>query len=117
MSIATTSRNKEAAWKMLYAIAGPQGEKGLFLKEGSPAGWRSVLQDAEVAAKLTQSGGSTMAKQAEYLAVRPAVPYYAEWSSGLQQAVQKALTDKASVQDALDDLATYAKGLKAKFAN
>ncbi len=116
MSIASTTKNKEAAWKMLYEIAGPVGEKQLFLKEGSPAGWRSDLADPEVVAKLAKAGGDMMAKQAEYLTVRPALPYYAEWSTGLQQAVHKVLTNKASVQSALDDLAKYAKELKAKFA-
>jgi maltose-binding protein MalE len=74
-----------------------------------------VLSDSEVAADLARSGGQVMAKQAEYLVIRPSLVYYGEWSSALQQAVQRVLTKKASAQAALDDLAKYSRELKAKY--
>jgi len=52
MSISAFSANKEATWAFLKCIAGPSGEKELFLKDGSPFGYTSVLNDPEVQAKL-----------------------------------------------------------------
>lgn len=112
MSISAFSANKDAAWAYLKCIAGPAGEKELFLKDGSPFGYKSVLADAEVQAKLAKSGGEVAALQAQNLAVRPSLPYYADFSSALQSTVQKVLTGQAAVQQALDDLAKKAKDLQ-----
>lgn len=115
LAITASSKNKDAAWKFLESLAGPAGEKEMFLKEGAPAGWRSVIQDPQVAARLAKAGGAVMAKQAEYVAIRPALPYYSEWSAALQQAVQKVLTKQVPAQKALDDLAKYSRELNAKY--
>ena len=111
-SISAFSENKDAAWAYLKCIAGPEGEKELFLKDGSPFGYQSVLADKDVQAKLADAGGEVAAQQAENLAVRPALPYYAEFSSALQSTVQKVLTGQAGVQDGLDSLAKKAQELQ-----
>ena len=116
MAISAYSANKDAAWAYLKCIAGPEGEKELFLKDGSPFGYTSDLKDADVQAKLAEAGGDVMAKQAENLAVRPSLPYYADFSSALQDTVQKVLTGQADVQKALDDLAAKAKELQSQYA-
>jgi multiple sugar transport system substrate-binding protein len=116
LAITSTCKDKDAAWKFLLALAGPDGEKELFLKEGAPTGWRSVLQSPEVVAKLSAAGGSVMAKQAENLVIRPALPYYSEWSAALQEAVQRVLAKKATAQQALDELAKYTRELEAKYS-
>jgi multiple sugar transport system substrate-binding protein len=116
MAISAYSANKKAAWAYLKCIAGPEAEKELFLKDGSPFGYASDLKDADVQAKLAEAGGDVMAKQAENLAVRPSLPYYADFSSALQDTVQKVLTGQAEVQTALDALAAKAKDLKSQYA-
>jgi multiple sugar transport system substrate-binding protein len=115
MSISSFSKNKQAAWAMLKCIAGPEGEKELFLKDGAPFGYKSVLADSDVQAALAKSGGDVAAKQAENLAVRPALPYYAEWSSALQDTVQKVLTKQVEVQKGLDDLAAKTLELQSEY--
>jgi len=115
MAISAYSANKDATWAYLKCIAGPEGEKELFLKDGSPFGYKSVLNDPEVQAKLAEAGGDVMAKQAENLAVRPSLPYYAEFSSALQDTVQKVLTGQADVQAALDALVAKVKDLQSQY--
>jgi len=116
MSISAFSANKEATWAFLKCIAGPAGEKELFLKDGSPFGYTSVLNDPEVQAKLADFGGDVTAKQAENLAVRPSLPYYSDWSSALQDTVQKVLTGQAEAQQAMDDLAARTIQMQAEYA-
>jgi len=116
MSISAFSANKDAAWAMLKCIAGPSGEKDLFLADGSPFGYTSVLNDADVQTKMTAAGGEVTAEQAKSLAVRPSLPYYADFSSALQDTVQKVLTNQVSVQQGLDDLAAKAIELQAEYA-
>jgi multiple sugar transport system substrate-binding protein len=116
MSISSYSANKDATWAYLKCIAGPAGEKELFMKDGSPFGYTSDLKDPEVIAKLAESGGDVTAKQAANLAVRPSLPYYSDWSSALQDTVQKVLTGQAQVQQALDDLAAKTIQMQAEYA-
>jgi multiple sugar transport system substrate-binding protein len=114
-AISAYSKNPEAAWEFLRCIAGPEGEKFMFLQEGAPPGWKSVLNDPEVAMKLKEAGGNVMLQQAAFLALRPALPYYSEWSAGVQKAVHEVLTKQKTPQQALDDLAVYTRELKAKY--
>ncbi|BAL98925.1 putative ABC transporter substrate binding protein [Caldilinea aerophila DSM 14535 = NBRC 104270] len=114
-AISAYSRNPEAAWEFLQCIAGPEGEKFMFLQEGAPPGWKSVLEDPEVAMKLKEAGGDAMLQQATFLALRPALPYYSEWSAGVQKAVHEVLTKQKMPQQALDDLAIYTRELTAKY--
>lgn len=115
LAITAYSRNKDAAWEFLKCLAGPEGEKFMFLAEGAPPGWKSVLNDPEVQQKLKEAGGEVMIQQANYLALRPALPYYAEWSSAVQREVHNVLTNQKTVQQALDDLAAFTKKLKEKY--
>lgn len=114
-AISAYSRNPEAAWEFLRCIAGPEGEKFMFMEEGAPPGWKSVLNDPEVSMKLKQAGGDVMLQQTAFLALRPALPYYSEWSAGVQKAVHEVLTKQKTPQQALDDLAAYTRELKAKY--
>jgi ABC-type sugar transport system, periplasmic component len=115
MSISAFSAHKDAAWAYLKCIAGPEGEKELFMKDGSPFGYTSDLKDADVQAKLAESGGTVTAQQAEHLAVRPSLPYYSDWSSALMDTVQKVLTGQAQPQQALDDLAAKTVQMQAEY--
>lgn len=56
-----------------------------------------------------------MAEQALNLAVRPALPFYSEWSSALQQEIQSVLAKQKSPQQALDDLAEFTRKLQEKY--
>ncbi|MCS7350507.1 extracellular solute-binding protein [Thermoflexus sp.] len=114
-AISAYSKNPEAAWEFLRCIAGPEGEKFMFLKEGAPPGWKSVLNDPEVSMKLKQAGGDVMLQQAAFLAMRPALPYYQEWSAAIQKAIQEVLTKQKTPQKALEEVAAYTRELKAKY--
>jgi multiple sugar transport system substrate-binding protein len=61
----------------------------MFLQEGAPPGWKSVLNDPEVAMRLKEAGGDAMLQQATFLALRPALPYYSEWSAGFRRLSRK----------------------------
>jgi multiple sugar transport system substrate-binding protein len=114
-SVTAYTRHPDAAWAFVQCLAGPEGEKFMFLNEGAPPGWKSVINDPEVAVKLKEAGGDVMAQQALFLAVRPALPYYAEWSAAIQEAVHFALTDQKTVQQALDDAVAITRELQAKY--
>lgn len=114
-SVTAYTRHPDAAWAFVQCLAGPEGEKFMFLNEGAPPGWKSVINDPEVAVRLKEAGGDVMAQQALFLAVRPALPYYAEWSAAIQEAVHFALTDQKTVQQALDDAVAITKELQAKY--
>lgn len=114
-AISAYSKNPEAAWEFLRCIAGPEGEKFMFLQEGAPPGWRSVLNDPEVSMKLKEAGGDVMLQQTAFLALRPALPYYAEWSAAIQKAVHEVLTKQKTPQQALDEVAAYTRELKTKY--
>lgn len=114
-SVTAYTKNPDAAVAFVKCLAGPEGEKFMFLQEGAPPGWKSVLNDPEVAMRLKEAGGDVMAQQALFLAVRPALPYYAEWSSLIQEAVHYALTGQKTVQQALDDAVAATRELMARF--
>jgi multiple sugar transport system substrate-binding protein len=113
--ISAGSKNKDAAWQWLQYFAGPKGATYLFLHDGEPAGWKSVIADPQVAAKLKDAGGDIMAQQQLTAVNRPSLPYYSEWSAAAQLEIQNALVGKKSAQQALDDLAAATSALKAKF--
>ncbi|HZQ10053.1 MAG TPA: sugar ABC transporter substrate-binding protein, partial [Anaerolineae bacterium] len=115
LSISAYSKNKDAAWEFIQCLAGPAGEKELLLKEGDATGYKSVLNDPEVTLALQKAGGDVQAQQALFLAVRPALPYYSEWSADVQQEVQNVLTGQKTAQAALDDLAKATTDLQSKF--
>jgi multiple sugar transport system substrate-binding protein len=115
LSISAYSKNKDAAFALIQCLAGPAGEKILLLQEGDATGYKSVLNDPEVTVKLQNAGGDVQAQQALFLAVRPALPYYSEWSAEVQKQVQNVLTGQKTAQQALDELAKTTKDLKAKF--
>lgn len=113
--ISAGSKNKDAAWEWIKYIAGPKGGIYLFLHDGEPAGWKSVIADPQVAAKLKDVGGDIMAQQQLTAVNRPSLPYYSDWSAAAQLEIQNALVGKKTPQQALDDLAATSATLKAKF--
>ncbi len=115
ISISAYSKNKDAAWEFTKCIAGPEGEKFMLLQEGAATGWKSVLNDPQVAVKLQKAGGDVIAQQSLFLAVRPALPYYSEWSAQVQKEVQNVLIGQKTAQKALDDLADFTRQLKTKY--
>jgi multiple sugar transport system substrate-binding protein len=113
--VSAFSQHKDAAWEFVRQLAGPEGHKFMFLKEGAAPGYRSVLADPEVAAKLQKIGGPVYAKQAEYLAVRPSLPYYDEWSAKIQEVIQATLVQQKTPKQALDEAVAYTKELQKKY--
>jgi multiple sugar transport system substrate-binding protein len=113
--VSAFSKNPEAAWEFISHLAGPKGHKYMFLKEGTAPGYKSVLADPEVASKLQQIGGPVYAEQAKYLAVRPPLPYYDEWSAKIQEGIQAALVKQKTPKQVLDEAAAFTKELQKKY--
>lgn len=114
-AVSAFSRHKDAAWEFIQGLAGPEGHKFMFLQEGTAPGYRSVLQDPEVAKKLAEIGGPVYSQQAEYLAVRPSLPYYDEWSAQVQEQIQAALVGQKTPKQALDDAVAATRELQKKY--
>lgn len=114
-AVSAFSQHKDAAWEFIMDLAGPEGHKFMFLQEGTAPGYHSVLQDPEVSQKLAQIGGPVYSQQAEYLAVRPALPYYDEWSAQVQQQIQSALVGQKTPKQALDEAVAATRELQKKY--
>jgi len=100
-SISSGSKNKEASWKYIEYVAGPEGSKRATLENGMFPGWKSIYEDPEVKEKVPAL--QDIIDQGENAVNRPAVPWYNEWSSMMQVELQNALTQKKTPQQALED--------------
>ena len=112
-AISYGTRHPEAAWEFLKFIAGSKGSKVAAIQEGIFSGWKSVINDPEVQAKVP--GLNDMAKQSNYIVNRPRVPWYHEFSIKLVAELQKALTRQKTPQEALNDAVNETLKIKAEY--
>ena len=112
-SISKGTRHPEEAWKFIEFMAGPEGSKTASVREGEFTGWKSVINDSEVQAKVP--GLKDMAKQANYIANRPRVPWYHEFSVMFDVKLHEALTLKKTPQEALNEAAQETLKIKAEY--
>jgi len=115
-SISKGSRHKDEAWEYLLFRQGREGAKRQFIGEGTVFGWRSLFDDPEIQnfAKQRQIDFEIARRQAENVVNRPMVPWYHEYSAALQLELHNALTQKKSVQQALDDVVSAYNKIKGK---
>jgi multiple sugar transport system substrate-binding protein len=100
-----TSQNKQAAFDFMAFCTTPEAAKESVLDFNNDTARQTVYSDADVVAKLPY-----MPDYADVLAAgkpfTPGVPQWLEMFIAVGEAASKALSDQASVQDALDEAAT-----------
>ncbi len=108
LSITKGSQNADAAWKYIKYLSSKSVQKQ-YAKNALPI-WKSLYDDPKV--KNTNPAVVAASKeQYSRIANRPIVPWYGELSTKLQVALQKALLDKTSPQNALDGIQKQAEKL------
>ena len=112
-AISAGTNHPDEAWEFLQFMAGPEGSRIALEREGIPTGWQSVINDPEVQAAHPEL--EMMAQQAQFVANRPAVPWYAEFSSMFAASLHQALSGLVTPQEALDEAAAKAEEIKAAF--
>jgi multiple sugar transport system substrate-binding protein len=101
VAITKGSKNKEWAWKFIQLYTSLDTQKFAYETKGAFPSVKAMFEDKEFNAKFPDLG--TMVKQFDYAAIRPPYPEYNELSLILQLAIQSALTEKKTPQQAMDD--------------
>ncbi|HEX6922526.1 MAG TPA: ABC transporter substrate-binding protein [Bacillales bacterium] len=94
------SEHKQAAWKFLKFIAGPQGQKIRALEGGKIPTIPSVLHDKEVLKANPFFAKKGFQKAVESAVARPVAANYQKISSIIQIQVSKAISGKVSAEKA-----------------
>ncbi len=98
LGITSTSKNPEEAWKYIVHMTS-QETQNAYAKLSLPI-WASSYDDPAVTAGQEEMiAAAKLGLAAMY--PRPTTPKYQELSTALQQAIQEALLDQASPEDAL----------------
>jgi len=102
LGITTTSQHQEEAWKYIVHMTS-QETQNAYAKLSLPI-WASSYDDPAVTAGQEELiAAAKLGLAAMY--PRPTTPKYQELSTALQQAIQEALLDQASPEDALKSAA------------
>ncbi len=102
LGITTTSKSPDEAWKYIVHMTS-QETQNAYAKLSLPI-WASSYEDATVTAGQEELiAAAKLGLAAMY--PRPTTPKYQELSTALQQAIQEALLDQASPEDALKSAA------------
>jgi multiple sugar transport system substrate-binding protein len=100
LSIASKSKNQDAAWKLIeYLTSQPTQEK--YIKSGA-SNWKASFEKPEVVA-TNKPVFDAYRTALQSTILRPPVPGYNNISQTLQVEIQNALLGKKSPQQALDD--------------
>lgn len=98
LGITTTSKSPDEAWKYIVHMTS-QETQNAYAKLSLPI-WASSYEDAAVTAGQEELiAAAKLGLAAMY--PRPTTPKYQELSTALQQAIQEALLDQATPEDAL----------------
>ncbi|GAA4160089.1 extracellular solute-binding protein [Shinella granuli] len=102
LGITTTSKSPDEAWKYIVHMTS-QETQNAYAKLSLPI-WASSYEDAAVTAGQEELiAAAKLGLAAMY--PRPTTPKYQELSTALQQAIQEALLDQATPEDALKSAA------------
>ncbi|MCW5707950.1 extracellular solute-binding protein [Shinella sp.] len=102
LGITTTSKSPDEAWKYIVHMTS-QETQNAYAKLSLPI-WASSYEDAAVTAGQEELIAAAKRGLAA-MYPRPTTPKYQELSTALQQAIQEALLDQASPEDALKSAA------------
>jgi multiple sugar transport system substrate-binding protein len=99
-----SSKQPEAAWKLLSFLSGPDAQKTLALKAGVAPTRQAVYDDAE----LKQKNPFMVGLKEVFVGAtpRPVNPSYPQISLAMQSALSTALTNRTPAKQALDSLAS-----------
>jgi len=111
LAITKGSKHPVEAWKYILYLTGRDFQKK-YSKNSLPI-WKSLYTDAEVVNNNPEVV-ATAKVQYEYIANRPKVPYYSNFSSQMQVSLQQALLGKKPVDTALAEAQTMAEGLASQ---
>lgn len=109
IGIAKSSRHPEAAWRVAQFYASAAAQKMAALENGYLPTRRSVYADPEVLAKYPYF--SPMQQVVEQAVLRPPIAQYAQASDILQRYLSAALTDRMSIEAALQAAAQETRTL------
>jgi multiple sugar transport system substrate-binding protein len=102
LGITTTSKHPDEAWKYIVHMTS-QETQNAYAKLSLPI-WSSSYDDPAVTAGQEEMiAAAKLGLAAMY--PRPTTPKYQELSTALQQAIQEALLDQASPEEALKSAA------------
>lgn len=99
-SIPKNCPDKEAAWKYIWYMAGPEGEKGHCIQNGLLPIWSSLYKDPDLKRALPYL--SVAYQQVKHTFTQPFFPQYIQATNALEVYIQDALLKRASVKSALD---------------
>ena len=102
LSIPTTSKNKEAAWKYIEFITSKEKDKERGLQIGSIPLWTELYTDKDLVAKYPY--WAQFSKQLVFAKGHPKLEWIEEWIYNLEVEVQAALNQEKTPQEALDSL-------------
>ncbi len=111
LSIASGSKNPDAAWKYIQYLSN-KGTQKTYAKNALPI-WKSLYDVKEVIETNPQVVAASKT-QYQYLVNRPQAPWYGEFSTKLQVGIQKALLGQDSVDNVLNQLQSEAEGIAKK---
>jgi multiple sugar transport system substrate-binding protein len=111
LAITKGSKHPVEAWKYILYLTGRDFQKK-YSKNSLPI-WKSLYADADVVANNPEVV-ATAKVQYEYIANRPKVPYYSNFSSQMQASLQQALLGKKTPDAALAEAQTMAEGLASQ---
>jgi multiple sugar transport system substrate-binding protein len=111
LAITKGSKHPVEAWKYILFLTGRDFQKK-YSKNSLPI-WKSLYTDPEVVSNNPEVV-ATAKVQYEYIANRPKVPYYSNFSSQMQVSLQQALLGKKTPDAALSEAQTMAQGLASQ---
>ncbi len=111
LAITKGSKHPVEAWKYILYLTGRDFQKK-YSKNSLPI-WKSLYSDPEVVNNNPEVV-VTAKTQYEYIANRPKVPYYSNFSSQMQVSLQQALLGKKTPDQALTEAQTMAAGLASQ---
>jgi multiple sugar transport system substrate-binding protein len=104
LGIPAGSKNQDAAWTYISYLASPEIEAKY--STSAPSIWKSYYEDPAVKNGPNAALLEAQSKSFASLFARPFVVDYQQFSTRLQQALQQALLDQASAEDALKSAAS-----------
>jgi multiple sugar transport system substrate-binding protein len=110
IAITKGSKNKDWAWKFIEIYTSLDTQKFAHQTKGAFPSAKALFDDKEFNEKFPDL--KTMVKQFDYAAIRPPFPEYNELSHMLQIAIQSALTQKQTPQQAMDEARKEADKIK-----
>ncbi|MDR2019737.1 MAG: ABC transporter substrate-binding protein [Treponema sp.] len=113
LSVTTTSKHKDEAWKFIVFLAQRDIQKRQAVEAGALPIWNDLYTDPELVAG--HPALPDMLAQVATAYNRPALVWYNEFSDNLQVELQNALTGKKPPEQALNDAQKTLEGIAKNY--